>query len=198
MKVFPQIEWILISLKILFQKILENLPREMARTLASERAAQAGANPAAAPAAAALPVAEPVAVLTAAALPAVKPTGRNREPIARYKPETIIKNKARKTRGKTAKKIYIRGFYAVCIAENTKPKLPRRERMQFAYRYVVNGKEEDDYSWVNLHDIFGHPEEEQFVGCLYELLAKHVGNAVNDLGTPAMQGADLLNKRYKK
>jgi hypothetical protein len=171
----------------------------MARTLTSERAGQAGANPAAVPAAAALPVAEPVTALTAAALPAAKPTGRFREPTVRYKPETVIKSKARKARGKTAKNdIYIRGFYAVCIGENTKPKRPRRERMQFAYRYVVNGKEEDDYSWVNLHDIFGHPEEEQFVGCLYELLAKHVGNAVNDLGTPVMQGADLLNKCHKK
>jgi len=171
----------------------------MARTLASERAAQAGANPAAAPAAAALPVAESVTAHPAAVPPAAKPTGRFREPIARYKPETIIKSKARKARGKTVKKdIYIRGFYAVCIAENTKPKRPRRERMQFAYRYVVNGKEEDDYNWVTLHDIVGHLEEEQFVGCLYELLAKHVGNAVNDLGTPVMQGADLLNKRYKK
>jgi hypothetical protein len=157
----------------------------MARTLASERAAQAAPQAAAAPA--------------AAALPAAKPTGRFREPTVRYKPDAVIKRKARKVRGKTAKTgIYIRGFYAVCIADNTKPKRPRRERMQFAYRYVVDGKEEDDYNWVTLHDIFGHSAEEQFVGCLYELLAKHVGNAVNDLGTQVMQGADLLNKRYKK
>jgi len=33
---------------------------------------------------------------------------------------------------------------------------------------------------------------------LYELLVKHIGDAVNDLHTPVMQGADLLNKRYKK
>jgi len=171
----------------------------MARTLASERVARVGATPAPAPTAAALTVAEPVTVLTAAELPAAKTTGRLREPTVRYKPEAVIKSKVRKARGKTDKNnYYIRGFYAVIIADNTKPKRPRRERMQFAYRYVVDDKEEDDYNWVTLHDIFGHPEEEQFVGCLYELLAKHVGNAVNDLGTPVMQGADLLNKRYKK
>jgi hypothetical protein len=170
----------------------------MTRTLASERAAQADATPAAAPAAAELPVAEPVTAHPAAVPPAAKPTGRLREPIARHKPETTIKSKARKVRGKTVKKdTHIRGLYAVRIAENTKPKRPRRERMQLAHRYVVNGKEEDDHNWATLHDIVGHLEEEQFVGCLY-VLAKHVGNAVNDLGTPVMQGTDLLNKRYKK
>ncbi len=105
----------------------------MARTLASERAAQAGANPAVAPAAAALPVAEPVTVLTAAALPAAKPTGRFREPTARYKPETIIKSKTRKARGKTAKKdIYIRGFYAVCIACMTSSATSKRSSVSVA------------------------------------------------------------------
>jgi hypothetical protein len=46
--------------------------------------------------------------------------------------------------------------------------------------------------------MFVHPEEEQFVGCLYNLLATYIGDTVNDLKTPVMQGADLLNKRYKK
>jgi hypothetical protein len=107
-----------------------------------------------------------------------------------------MRSKARKARGKTAKNgIYIRGFYDVSIADNLKPKRPRRDRMQFAYRYVVDGKEENDYNWVTLNDMFGHPEEEQFVGCLYELLAAYIGDAVNDLKTLGMQGADLLNKR---
>ena len=171
----------------------------MARTLASERAAPAGATPATAPAAAALPAVEPATALTAAALPVAKPTRCFLEQTARYKPEAVIRSKARKARGKTAKNgIYIRGFYAVSIADNLKPKRPRRDRMQFAYRYVVDGKEENDYNWVTLNDMLGHPEEEQFVGCLYELLATHIGDAVNDLKTPVMQGADLLNKRYKK
>jgi hypothetical protein len=68
----------------------------------------------------------------------------------------------------------------------------------FAYRYIVDDKEEEEYNWVTLNDIFGHPEEEHFVGCLYELLTAYIGDAVNDLKTPVMQGADLLNKRYKK
>jgi hypothetical protein len=86
----------------------------------------------------------------------------------------------------------------VIIADNLKPNRPRRDRMQFAYRYVVDGKEENDYNWVTLNDMLGHPEEEQFVGCLYELLTTHIGDAVNDLKTPVMHGADLLNKHYKK
>jgi len=129
-----------------FPKHFQRTCHAMARTLASERAAQAaeratqtGANPSAAPVAAMLTAAEPVTALTAAALPTAKPTGRLRAPTARYKPEAVIKSRVRKARGKTAKNdIYIRGFYAVCIAENTKPKWPRRDRMQFAYRYVVD------------------------------------------------------------
>jgi hypothetical protein len=46
--------------------------------------------------------------------------------------------------------------------------------------------------------MLGHPEEEQFVGCLYDLLTSHVGKTVTDYGSPVMQGADLLEKRYKK
>jgi hypothetical protein len=89
-------------------------------------------------------------------------------------------------------------FYAVIIDDNTKPKRPRRDRILFAYRYIVDDKEEEDYNWVTLNDMFVHPEEEQFVGCLYDLLATYIGDSVNDLKTPVMQGADLLNKRYKK
>jgi hypothetical protein len=171
----------------------------MARTLASERASPAGATPATAPAAAALPTVEPDTALAAAALPVAKPTRCFREETTRYKPEVVIRSKSRKTRGKTVKNgIYIRGFYAVNIADNIRPKRPRRYRMQVAYRYVVDGKEENDYNWVTLNDMLGHPEEEQFVGCLYELLATHIGDSVNELKTPVMQGLDLLNKRYKK
>jgi hypothetical protein len=86
----------------------------------------------------------------------------------------------------------------VRIDDNTKPKRPRRDRMLFAYRYILDDKEEEDYNWVTLNDMFGHPEEEQFVVYLYELLATYIGDVVNDLKTPVMQGADLLNKRYKK
>jgi hypothetical protein len=95
-------------------------------------------------------------------------------------------------------RVGIRGFYDVSIDDNTKPKRPRRDRMLFAYRYIVDDKEEEDYNWITLNDMFDHPEEEEFVGCLYELLATYIGDAVNDLKTPVMQGADLLNKRYKK
>ena len=166
----------------------------MARTLASERVTQAAATLVTAPVAPGLPVVE----LHVADPPVADPPRRNRMPTAHYKPKAVIKKKTRsKTRGKTAK-VGIRGFYAVSIDDNTKPKRPRRDRMLFAYRYIVDGKEEEDYNWVTLNDMFGHPEEEQFVGCLYELLATYIGDAVNDLKTPVMQGADLLNKRYKK
>ena len=171
----------------------------MSRTLESERAAKAGATPTTAPAVAALPVVEPYTALTAVALTVGETTRHFREKTARYKPEAVIKSKAGKVRVKTTKNdIYIRGFYVVIITDNIKPKRPRRDRMQFAYRYVVDGKEENDYNWVTLNDMLGHPEEEQFVGCLYELLATHIGDSVNDLKTPVMQGADLLNKRYNK
>jgi hypothetical protein len=146
-----------------------------------------------------LPTVEPTTTLTAAALPVAKPTRCFREQTTCYKPESVIRSKSRKSRGKTTKNdIYILGFYAVSIADNIKPIRPRRDRMQFAYRYVVDGKEEDDYNWVTLNDMLVHPEEEQFVGYLYELLATHIGDVVNDLKTPVMQGADLLNKRSKK
>ena len=136
-----------------------------------------------------LPVADP---------PVADPPRRNRLPTAYSKPEAVIKKKAlSKTRGKTAK-VGIRGFYTVIIDDNTKPKRPRPDRMLFAYRYIVDGKEEEDYNWVTLNDMFVHPEEEQFVGCLYELLATYIGDTVNDLKTPVMQGADLLNKYYKE
>ena len=56
----------------------------------------------------------------------------------------------------------------------------------------MNSKKDDDYSWVNLKDMLGHPEEEQFVGCLYELLEAHIGKTVTDCGSPVMQGVDLM------
>jgi hypothetical protein len=166
----------------------------MAHTLVSERASQAAATPVTVPVAAGPPVAE----LPVADPPVAGPPRRNRLPTAHYKPETVIKKKAHsKTRVKTAR-VGIRGFYAVSVDDNTRSKRPRRDRMLFAYRYIVDGKEAEDYNWVTLNDMFGHPEEEQFVGCLYELLATYIGDVVNDLKTPVMQGADLLNKRYKK
>ena len=77
----------------------------------------------------------------AAALPVADPTRRIRVPTAHFKPEGVIKSKARKARGKTAKVgIHIRDFYAVRITDNIKPKRPRRDLMEFAYRYVVDGK----------------------------------------------------------
>jgi hypothetical protein len=62
----------------------------------------------------------------------------------------------------------------------------------------LNGEGEDDYSWITLNEMLEHPDEEQFVGCLYELLATHIGESVTDCGLPVVQGADLLQKRYKK
>jgi 2-polyprenyl-3-methyl-5-hydroxy-6-metoxy-1,4-benzoquinol methylase len=47
--------------------------------------------------------------------------------------------------------------------------------MHFIYHCVVNGEEEDDYSWITLNEMLEHLDEEQFVGCLYELLATHIG-----------------------
>jgi hypothetical protein len=54
----------------------------------------------------------------------------------------VIKKKVRrKARGKTAR-VGIRGFYAVSVDDNTRPKRPRRDRILFAYRYIVDGKDE--------------------------------------------------------
>ncbi len=105
----------------------------MARTLASERVAQTAATPTTDPVAAGLSVAE----LPVADPPVADPPRRKRVPTAYYKPEALIKKKARsKARDKTAK-VGIRDFYAVRIDDNTKSKRPRRDRMLFAYRYIV-------------------------------------------------------------
>ena len=45
-----------------------------------------------------------------------------------------------------------------------KPKRPRRDRMSFDYPCIVNGKEEDDFRWINLKKMMKHPDQEQFVG----------------------------------
>ena len=63
---------------------------------------------------------------------------------------------------------------------------------------VVKVKEDDDFTWIKLKDIFGHKNEEQFVGCLYELMLTHIGDSVNMFGTPVMQGDDLLKRTPKK
>jgi hypothetical protein len=55
-----------------------------------------------------------------------------------------------------------RGFYAVCIDDNTKPKRSRRDRMRCTYRCVVNGGEVDEYSWISFFEMLEHPDEEQY------------------------------------
>jgi hypothetical protein len=79
----------------------------------------------------------------AAALPVADSPRRNRVQTAHYKPEAIKQKVRSKTRGQGTK-VHIRGFYVVCIDDDTKPKHRHRDRMHFAYRCVVNDKEEDD------------------------------------------------------
>jgi hypothetical protein len=70
--------------------------------------------------------------------------------------------------------------------------------MNFTYRYVVNDKEEDDH-WITLEEMLKHPDAEQFVGCLYELLVVHIGEVVTDYVSPVMYGAPkTLQKELTK
>ena len=85
-----------------------------------------------------------------------------------YKPE-VFPTKSK--RDKTKAKMQIRGFHVVATDPDTK--LPRMDRVKFAYTCVVNGKEVDDFTWVTLREIYGDENEEQFVGCLYELKLTH-------------------------
>ena len=73
--------------------------------------------------------------------------------------------------------------------------LTLRARMNFAYRYVVNDKEVDDH-WITLEEMLKHPDAEQFVGCLYELLAVHIGEVVTDFSSPLYSiSSAMLNPR---
>ena len=126
---------------------------------------------------------------TVTVLPDTDTPRRARQQTSHYTPETIKQKARSKTRSKGTK-VHIRGFYAVCIDDNTKPKRRRRDRMCFAYRCVVNAVEEDDYSWITLNEMLEHPDEEQFVGC--------IGESVTDCGSPVVQGAGLFQKSYKK
>ncbi len=66
--------------------------------------------------------------------------------------------------------------------------------MNFTYRYVVNGKEGDDYHWITLKEMQEHPNEEQFVGCLYELVVTYTGESVMECGSVVIQDDDLLKR----
>ena len=71
--------------------------------------------------------------------------------------------------------------------------------MQFAYTCVVNGKEDADYMWVTLKEIYGDENEEQsqVVGFLNEMLWTHMQKATNSHGRPVLQGEQLLPKPCK-
>ena len=92
--------------------------------------------------------------------------------------------------------MHIRGFYVVATDPDTK--LPHMDRVKFTYTYVVNGKEDDDFKWVKLREIYGDENEAQFVGCLYEMMLTNMENVTNIHGTPVIQGDDLLNRSPKK
>ena len=83
-----------------------------------------------------------------------------RESTNHYKPGVFQTNSKRKPKTK----FQIRGFYVVSIDPDTT--LHRVDRIQFAYTCVVNGKEDTDYTWITLKEIYGDENEEQFVGCL--------------------------------
>ena len=72
------------------------------------------------------------------------------------------------------------------------------DRVKFAYTDVVNGKEDDDFTWVTLRESYGDENEDQFVGCLYEMMLTHMEKATNMYGMPVMQGDDLLKRSPKK
>ena len=84
------------------------------------------------------------------------------------------------------------------MATDPDTKLPRINRVKFAYNYVLNGKEDDEFTWITLKEIYGKKNEEQFVGCLYELMLMYMKNATNIYETPVMQGDDLLKSPPKK
>ena len=77
-------------------------------------------------------------------------------------------------------------------------KLPRMDRVKFTYTCLVNGKEDDDFTWVTLREIYGNENKEHFVGCLYELMLTHMENATNVYETPVIQGYDLLKRTPRK
>ena len=71
------------------------------------------------------------------------------------------------------------------------------DRVKFTYTCLVNGKEDDDFTWVTLREIYGD-ENEESVECLYELMLTHMDNATNVYETPVIQGYDLLKRTPKK
>ena len=70
--------------------------------------------------------------------------------------------------------------------------------MKFACTCVVNGEEDDDFTWVTLREIYENENKEHFVGCLYELMLTHMENATNVCETPVMQCDDLLKRTPRK
>ena len=118
---------------------------------------------------------------------------RKCDPTNHYKSEAFP---TKSKRDKDKDKMHIRGFYAVATDPDTK--LPRLDLVKFVYTCVVNGKEDDDFTWVTLREIHGDENEEQFVGCLYELMLTHMENATNVYETPVMQGDDLLKRAPRK
>ena len=70
-----------------------------------------------------------------------------RESTNHYKPD-VFPTRSKPKRDQTKDKVHIRGFYEVATDPDTK--LPLIDRVKFAYTYVVNGKEEDEFTWVTL------------------------------------------------
>ena len=61
-------------------------------------------------------------------------------------------------RDKVKDKMYIRGFYTV--ATDPDIKLPHIDRVKFVYTCVVNGKEDGDFTWITLKEIYEDKNEE--------------------------------------
>ena len=61
-------------------------------------------------------------------------------------------------RDKVKDKMHIRGFYTV--ATDPDIKLPHIDRVKFVYTCVVNGKEDGDFTWITLKEIYEDKNEE--------------------------------------
>jgi hypothetical protein len=106
-----------------------------------------------------------------------------REPTNHYKPD-VFPTRSKPKCDQVKNKVYIRGFYAVTTDPDTK--LPRIDRVKFAYTCTVNCKEDDDFTWVTSREIYGDRNEDQFVRYLYEVMLTYMEGVTNVYETPVM------------